>query len=312
MIIPIIIMQVIMFVDRESEMEVLKERLESVGFELIVIYGRRRVGKTRLVLESIRDLRHLYFFATETGNIAHFRSEMKRDVPELEFTANDWEAVFRQIRDTTIVIDEFPNLISEDPHVVSKYQKIVDTYLKDTSNKLVLLGSSISMMSDRVLSYKSPLYGRRTSTMELEPLKFHHLRKFFPDAGWEELCRIFAVTDGIPYYIEKVKPPFWKWLDDELKRPDSFLRQEVDFLLKYEFADSRTYRHILEAIANGNHTPREIRDFTGLKHSDITPYLRNLMDIKMVRREIPITEGERTKRGRYFISDNLLSNLSWK
>ena len=143
--------------------------------------------------------------------------------------------------------------------------------------------------------------------MELEPLRFRYLGDFFPGTGWEEMCRIFAVTDGIPYYIEKVRPPMWEWLEDELKRPDSFMRQEVDFLLKYEFTDSRTYRRFLEAIANGNHTPVEIRNYTGMKHSDITPYLRNLMDVKMVVREIPVTEGERSRKGRYFIADNLLT-----
>ncbi len=300
-------MAIIMFVDRRNEFEALRGRLTSDEFELIVIYGRRRVGKTRLVLESIRDLKHLYFLATETGNIRHFKAEMKGEVPNLEHTSDDWEAIFHQIKGRTVVIDEFPNLIIEDPTVVSQFQKIVDTHLKDTKNKLILLGSSISMMTDRVLSYKSPLYGRRTSSMELEPLRFRYLGDFFPGIGWEEMCRIFAVTDGIPYYIEKVRPPMWEWLEEELKRPDSFMRQEVDFLLKYEFTDSRTYRRFLEAIANGNHTPVEIRNYTGMKHSDITPYLRNLMDVKMVVREIPVTEGERSRKGRYFIADNLLT-----
>jgi AAA+ ATPase superfamily predicted ATPase len=183
----------------------------------------------------------------------------------------------------------------------------VDTRLKDTKNKLVLLGSSISMMTDQVLSYKSPLFGRRTASIELEPMKFYYLKDFFPMTEWEDICRIFAVTDGIPYYIEKVKPPFWKWLENELKLPDSIMRQEVDFLLKYEFTDSRTYRRILEAIAFGNHTPVEIRNYTGMKHSDITPYLKNLMEIKMVRREVPLTEKEHSRKGRYYIADNLVT-----
>ena len=198
MIILIIIMEIIMFIDRYKELEALRSRLTSEEFELIVIYGRRRVGKTRLVLESIKDIKHLYFLATETGNISHFKTEMRREIPELEHTSDDWEAIFHQVKGKTVVIDEFPNLIIEDPAVVSQFQKIVDTHLKDTKTNLIILGSSISMMTDRVLSYKSPLYGRRTSSMELEPLKFRYLKGFFPGTGWEELCRIFAVTDGVP------------------------------------------------------------------------------------------------------------------
>lgn len=301
------IMDIIMFVDRISELKALKERLDSDRFELIVLYGRRRVGKTRLVLESIKGREHLYFLASETGNIGNFKREMSEKIPGIENIIDDWGAIFERIDDKTIVLDEFPNMITEDPSILSQIQKIVDAKLQDSKNKLILLGSSISMMTDRVLSYKGPLYGRRTSSMELEPMKFYFLKEFFPKTGWKDICRIFGLTDGIPYYIEKVKPPFWEWLEDELKRPDSLMRHEVDFVLKYEFTDSRTYRRILEAIANGNHTPAEIRNYTGLKHSDITPYLRNLMDIKMVKREIPITEKEHSRKGRYHISDNLVT-----
>ena len=100
----------------------------------------------------------------------------------------------------------------------------------------MLLGSSASMVSDKVLSYKSvirvPLYGRRKASIKLKPMKFFHLRDFFPSATWEELVKIYGLTDGIPYYLEKVQTPFWKWLEGEIKRPDTFLKDEQDFLMK--------------------------------------------------------------------------------
>ena len=105
-------MAIIMFVDRLNEFEALRSRLTNDEFELIVIYGRRRVGKTRLVLESIKDLKHLYFLATETGNIRHFKAEMKGEVPNLEHTSDDWGAIFHQINGN-IVVSASPGSVVE-------------------------------------------------------------------------------------------------------------------------------------------------------------------------------------------------------
>ena len=292
------------FVDREEELKVLRERLCSDAFELIVIYGRRRIGKTRLILESVRGMKHVYYLAVEGDNLRHFKRVASRVVPELRHSREDWESYFNFLKDKIVIIDEFPNMIKEDPRILSLFQRLVDTVLWDTKTKLVLLGSSVSIMGSRVLGYKSPLYGRRTSTLRLGPLKFRHLKEFFPHASWEELVEIYGLTGGIPYYIEKVEVPFWEWLGEELRRPDSFLRYEMDFLMKYEFSEVTTYRKILEAIAFGKNTPKEIREFVGLRHSDITPYLKNLIETGFVVREVPVTEGPRSKRGRYYLSDN--------
>jgi len=292
------------FIDREEELRSIRERLGSPRFELIVVYGRRRVGKTRLVLEAVKGTRHVYYLAVEGDNLRHFRRVASLVVPELRFVREDWEAYFNFLRDLVIVIDEFPNLIREDPGVVSVFQRIVDTVLQGTRTKLILVGSSVSMMTSRVLSYRSPLYGRRTASLRLGPMGFFEIRGFFPGAGWEELVEIYGFADGIPFYLERVSTPFWDWLGRELARPDSFLRDELDFMLRYEFVEVATYKKILEAIAMGRNTPKEIREYTGLRHSDITPYLRNLIEVGLVRREVPVTESERSKKGRYYISDN--------
>jgi len=301
-------MAVIMrFVDREEELSALRSRLNSSKFELIVIYGRRRIGKTRLVLEAVKGREHIYYLAVEGDNLRYFKRSASRVVPELAHVREDWESYFNFLKDMVVVIDEFPNLVREDPGVVSLFQRIVDLVLKDTKTKLVLLGSSVSMISDKVLSYKSPLYGRRTASIKLKPMKFFHLRDFFPSASWEELVEIYGLTDGIPYYLEKVRTPFWEWLEGEIKRPDTFLKDELDFLMKYEFTEVTTYKKILEAIAHGRNTPKEIRDYVKMKHSDITQYLRNLMDTEFIVREVPVTEGPRSKKGRYYITDNFIA-----
>lgn len=303
----IIITEIIMFVDREEELDALRKRLNSEKFELIIIYGRRRIGKTRLILEAVKDAEHVYYLAVEGDNLRHFRRFASRVAPEIIHAREDWESYFNFLKGKIVVIDEFPNLIKEDPKVVSVFQRVVDLILKDTATKLVLLGSSISMMSDSVLSYKSPLYGRRTASLKLKPIGFPHLKGFFPDSGWEELVEIYGFADGIPYYLEKIRTPFWEWLAEELKRPDTFLKDEVDFLMKYEFTEVSMYKKILEAIAFGKTTPKEIREYMGVKHSDLTQYLKNLIETEFVVREIPVTESPRSKKGRYYITDNFVA-----
>ncbi len=295
------------FVDRDEELKSLRERLSSDDFELIIIYGRRRVGKTRLVLEAVKGKEHIYYLAVEGDNLRHFKRFASKVMPEIAHVQEDWESYFNFLRDRIVIIDEFPNLIKEDPGVVSIFQRIVDLTLKGTKTKLILLGSSVSMMSDKVLSYKSPLYGRRTASIKLKPLKFMHLKEFFPNLSWEELVEIYGFADGIPYYLEKVKPPFWSWLAEEIRRPDTFLKDELDFMMKYEFAEVTTYKRILEAIAFGRNTPKEIREYIKARHSDITQYLKNLIETEFIVREVPITEGAKSKRGRYYIADNFIA-----
>ncbi len=304
----IIMVVIIRFVNREEELRVLREKLNSNRFELIVIYGRRRVGKTRLILEAVRGMDHIYYLAIEGDNLKSFKRVASKVVRNLTYVQEDWESYFNFLKDRVVIIDEFPNLVKENPRVISVFQRIVDLVLSNTRTKLVLLGSSISMMSDKVLSYKSPLYGRRTASIKLKPLKFFSIKDFFPSVGWEELIEIYGLTDGIPYYLEKVRTPFWKWLQEEVKRPDTFLKDELDFLMKYEFTEVATYKKILEAIAHGKNTPKEIRDYVKMKHSDIMPYLKNLMDTEFITREVPITENPaRSKRGRYYVTDNFIA-----
>ncbi|WP_372837830.1 ATP-binding protein [Pyrococcus kukulkanii] len=298
---------IIKFVDREEELKALRERLNSERFELIIIYGRRRVGKTRLILEAIKGTPHVYYLATEGGNLRHFKATAEKVFPHIKYVKEDWEALLHALKDKVVVIDEFPNLIKENPRIISIFQRAIDLELQNSKTKLVLLGSSVSMIKEKVLSYKSPLYGRRTASLRLRPLSFFSLRDFFPEADTRELVEVYGLTDGIPYYIAQVKLPFWEWLDEEIKSPLTFFRDEVDFLLKYEFSEPTKYRRILEAIAFGKTTLKEIKDFSGLKHSDITPYLRNLIKTDLVKREVPITERLTSKKGRYYLADNFLA-----
>jgi len=293
-----------MFVDREEELRHIREKLESDKFELIALYGRRRIGKTRLILEAVKGKEHIYYLAVEGDNLKYFRNVASRVVPDIKYVEKDWESYFRFLKNRIVVIDEFPNLIRENKNVVSLFQRIVDMELQNTRTKIILSGSSISMMSEKVLSYRSPLYGRRTSSLKLQPLKFRDIILFFPEAKPRELVEIYGFAGGVPYYLKKVKTPFWKWLEREFKNPGSFVKDEIDFIMKYEFEEAATYKKILEAIAMGKNTPKEMKEYIGMRHSDITPYIRNLIYTEFVEREVPVTENIKSKRGRYFIKDN--------
>jgi len=289
------------FADREKELKALEQRFSSDNFEFVVIYGRRRIGKTSLILEALKDKEHVYYLATEAkNNLAKFKRTVEAIFPSVRHVREDWESLLLALKDKVIVFDEFPYLIKEDSSIVSVFQKIVDS-LRDSKTKLVVLGSSISMMEDDVLSYRSPLYGRRTGSIRLGELKFSDLRHFGFDLM--ESVRVYGFSGGVPYYITKVNTPFYGWINWELKKADSFIKDEVDFLLKYEFSEIATYKEILFAISLGKNTLGEIRDFVKVK-GEVSSYIRKLQRIGLVIKEIPVTEGITSKRGRYRIADN--------
>ena len=296
------------FKNREKELEVIREYLRSNKFELLIIYGRRRIGKTELILEATKNVKKIYYLATTEKNLERFYSLCSKHFPEISKLKMDWEVLFDYLKDKVdvIIIDEFQNLIEEDKNIISVFQSIVDLILKISKVKLFLIGSSVSMITSHILSYKSPLYGRRTGSMEIGPISFFDLKKFFPNFNIEQLIEIFGFADGIPFYLVKINKEFWSWLEEELKKKDTFLKDEVDFIMKYEFEDASTYKLILEAIAFGKTKINEIKDYIKVRRTDITPYLKNLIEVKMVRRLVPITEKEKSRHGRYYISDNFL------
>jgi len=296
------------FKDREKELETSRTHLNSSKFELLIIYGRRRIGKTELISQATKDMRRIYYLATTRKNLERFYSLCSKHFPEILKLKIDWETLFDFLKDKVdvIIIDEFQNLIEEDKNILSVFQSIIDLILKNSKVKLILIGSSVSMMTSHILSYKSPLYGRRTGCMEIKPVSFFDLKKFFPQFSIEQLIEIYGFADGIPFYLVKIDKDFWLWLEEELKKKDSFLKDEVDFIMKYEFEDVSTYKLILEAIAFGKTKVNEIKDYIKVERTDISPYLKNLVEVKMIKRIVPITESEKSRFGRYYLSDNFL------
>ena len=297
-----------MFVNRKKECEELKKFLDSKGFGFAVLYGRRRVGKTRLLLESLKKRNHIYYLAVENNNLRYFSALAAQRFPQVKNLREDWEVLLSFLKDKVdaLVIDEFQNIVKEDKTVLSLLQRAVDKDLKGSELKLIALGSSVSMITSEVLQYRSPLYGRRTYTKRVGAMSFLGIKGFFPKASCEELAEIYGFADGIPYYLEKISLPFWSWLEDELRNP-TFVRDELDFMLRYEFEDLGTYKTILEAISMGKTKVSEIKDYARLQRTDISSYLSKLINTGFALRELPLTEPVNSKMGRYFIADQFVA-----
>jgi len=250
----------------------------------------------------------VYYLAVNSDNLGRFYTYCIQKYPEASKLKAEWDVLFDFLKDKTetIIIDEFQNMIKEDENILNLFQYITDVILKDSNIKLFLLGSSVSIMTSKVLSYKSPLYGRRTGSIELKSIDFYNISEFFPNTTIKELIEIYGFAEGIPFYLNKIDMSFWSWMDGEINEWTSFLKDEIDFLMRYEFFDVGTYKLILEAISNGKTKLNDIKGFMNVKRTDISPYMSNLVDVRMIKRVVSVTENIKSRKGRYYISDNFI------
>ncbi|MHA1894799.1 MAG: ATP-binding protein [Candidatus Helarchaeota archaeon] len=302
--------EIIKFKDRKKEVSELSDLLNKPTFQFIIIYGRRRIGKTMLALHTTRSTNRVYFLAEKIENLPRFVKACSSIVPEIVNLKNDFHLLLNYLKDKVdiIIIDEFPNMVSENENILNIFQNSIDTDLKNSSLKLIVLGSSISLMTSKVLSSPSPLYGRKTASFKLSPISFLDLGEFFPGKNLEELLEIYGFADGIPYYLEQInkEEPFWDWLNKNLKLRSTFLKDEIYFLMRYEFHKPENYLRILRAVALGNTKMNQIAMASKMKITDIPPYLNTLIEVDFIIKQIPFGEKLISRSGRYFLNDNFL------
>lgn len=310
------------FVDRVEEMDVLQSEYERDGSSLVIVYGRRRVGKTTLISEFIKDKPALFFLASEESE-AQNRQDFKARAAE--FINSDllrladvksWDAIFKAIVDTSfeakpvIVIDEFQYLGMTSAAFPSVFQRIWEEILKDRQIMVVLCGSLISMMESQTLAYGSPLYGRRTAQIRLKQIPFSYYHEFFDGKSRKDLIEMYAVTGGVPKYIESFsgKSDLYESVRRSVLNRSVYLYDEPQFLLQTEVSEIGSYFSILKAIAAGNSKLSAISTVLEIKSTSLTKYLKTLIDLDILEREVPITEEnpEKSKRGLYKIKDNYL------
>lgn len=308
------------FIGRRSELNTLEnEYARSGGF--VVVYGRRRVGKTTLIKEFIKDKTAFYFLATEeteSQSISRFSGVIARATDNIYLkNANftDWLDLFRIVSEykpdekKVLVIDEFPYLVKTNPAFPSILQNAWDEILKNANVMLILSGSLISMMQKHALSYDSPLYGRRTAQIRLLPLSFTEVYSE-QSLTFEQAVEQYAVTGGVPKYLEFFSDsrPLEEQLVSAVFSKNGFLYEEPNFLLKSEALTAVNYFSVIRAIADGNHKLGKIAGVLGQDSFSLTPYLSTLTDLGFIEKRTPITEQnpEKSRKGLYFISDNFI------
>lgn len=307
------------FVDRGRELEFLESRYLSRSPELIILYGRRRIGKTRLINEFLRDKPGIYFLCVEYSEIENLRllqmqmgdflgdeSFKKLRVDGLEELFSEFFKWWTKNEKIVLAIDEFPYLIALNKGVLSAFQRIWDLNLSKQNVMLILSGSSIGMMETEVLGYRSPLYGRRTGQWRLEKLEFSQLKNFFPSYSMKELIWVYASIDSIPEYLLKFSPTlsFWENLRKSFVSKGSFLYEEAEILLREEFREPHNYILILRAIAEGKKKLAEIASTTGLDKGALSRYIYNLQRVGIVDAQQPAAFPKKSKRSLYTLTDN--------
>ncbi len=306
------------FINRTEELTSLNSDYQSKAFSFTVIYGRRRVGKTELIHNFQQDKPHIYFLADRRGtrsNLYRFRKKAADFFEDFEPSLETFDELFNYIKTKwirkeklVIISDEFSYLVQQDDSIPSVFQLIVDEILKDGPFHLILCGSSVSMMEKSTLAYSSPLYGRRTGQIKVQPILFRHIREFFPGSSRDELVKIYGATGGVPFYLQFFDPndTFQNNLRHNLFAKDAVLYAEGEFLLREELREPATFMNILFAISNGATRPGEIADRSFMEAKDLPYYLDTLIRLGFVRKEHPVTEKTTTKKTIYRIRDNFL------
>lgn len=308
------------FIGRKEELGKLEAEYQRDG-SFVVVYGRRRVGKTTLIKEFIKNKTAFYYLATEELEV----QSMKRLAGVIgratnnsllnKAVFNDWLDLFQLVADykpnekKVLVIDEFPYLVKTNPAFPSILQNAWDELLKDNNVMLILSGSLIGMMLKHTLSYDSPLYGRRTAQMRLSSLPFNDV---YMASGltFERAVEQYAITGAVPKYLEFFEDG--RELVDQIKdvvlNKSGFLYEEPFFLLRSESLSAVNYFSIIKTIADGNHKLGKIASALNQDTSSITPYLSTLTELGFIEKRIPVTEKnpEKTRKGLYFISDNFI------
>jgi len=305
------------FIDREKELAFLEEKWREPKAQHIVLWGKRRVGKTELVKQFMKGKPHVYFLSESTNEpeqLRKFSAAIGRffEEPLLETRGfAEWEEAFRYIRDKkkrfVLVVDEFPYLIESNRAIPSLFQKAWDEYWSKSDIFLILLGSSIAMMETEVLGYRSPLYGRRTGQWKVDPMTFAAVSNFRKRKPFEDRLMHYAIAGGIPAYWLQFPndKDFFKNMKDHVLKKGQILYEEVEFLLREELREPRYYLALLQAIAQGKRKLSEIVNATGLTQPLANKYLGVLSDLKLVERELPVTEEKplKSKKGLYRITD---------
>ncbi len=311
-----------MFIGRTRELEFLNDCYRSQKAELVVVYGRRRIGKTELLKEFCKDKANIFYTCREFTDSAQLKSFTDKvhtyHIPAYEYvdSFSDWEKVFSTVfhipteEKKILVIDEFPYACKANESIPSVLQVLWDEKLQYENVMIILCGSSMSFIEKKLLAEKKPLYGRATGIYKLSPLPYTDAIKFFPNYSDEDKMIAYSILGGIPHYLKQFDPNF-SLRENVIKKilnKGSALYSEVEFLLRQELREPAVYNTVIEAIALGNTAFNDILTFTKIEKSKASVYLKNLTELGIVRKEVPSLKAKSkqisSSKGIYVLTDN--------
>ena len=312
------------FKGRVRELNLLDELWQATEATLLVLYGRRRVGKTRLLEQWTKQskTRALYWMAEPSSAADQLRSFSQAlynfanpNAPApLDFSYTTWAQAWQQVavlaqrERFALFVDEFTYVLAITPIIAGVLQNAWDHRLNQTNLFLVISGSHLGMMRRHMLSYQAPLYGRATSQLHLQPLPFGYTQDFFPNYQPDERVAIYAIFGGIPAYWERITPT--RSISDNIRHqlltPNNLMQAEPRLLLQDFVQDPHNYVSILRAIAGGARTQKDISVRAGLAQGHVSKYLSVLREAGFVERRVPVTATESSRLGRYHLIDPYL------
>lgn len=290
-----------MFIGRKRELNDLKQRYENGKFEFAVMYGRRRVGKTTLINEFVKDKEVIFYTGIE-GNEKENLEGLSKSIYSLSQDFADTSSSFASFQEAletafrigekrriVFVIDEYPYIAGSYKALSSILQILIDRNKNASKMFLILCGSSLSFMENQVLGYKSPLFGRRTCQYKIMPFDYFETKDYYNKFSNTDLAVIYGITGGIPLYMSLMNDNLS--VEENIKTnflvPNAYLFEEPSNLIKQECRDPAQYNSIIKAIATGSSRMSEICSKTGLDTGLTTSYLNKLMSLGIVKKEMP-------------------------
>ena len=311
-----------MFVDRQAELAFLDsvlERKRPTVAQFILLYGRRRVGKTVLLRHwaETSGRPHTYWAAEKEPPPLQRRKLFARVLgveparaATFDSWADCWQVIAASLSDRRhiLILDEFTYATEADPAMLSSLQHAWDQQFKTSQLVIILCGSHVHAM-ETLQARQSPLFGRLTGQWHLQPLPFATLHEFLPTWSAEERVAAYAVVGGVPAYLEWLDPE--RSLSDNIREvilaPGSMFIAEPTFLLYDEVREPRTHLAILQAIGAGHHTLADIANAALVGKGHLSAYLARLRELRLVERRLPVTippaRRRRSRRGRYHLCD---------
>ena len=309
-----------MFIGRNEELTSLNERYNSGKYECAIVWGRRRVGKTELITEFVKNKKHIYFTAaegTEQKNLellskavfSGLQGKIKMSAPVFKSFTDCLDYIYENAKNEKIVfiIDEYPYFAGSDKSVSSVLQQYIDHKFQHLNFMLILCGSSMSFMENQVMGNKSPLYGRRTCQYKILPFDFKTSALFHKNFNKQEQAVIYGITGGIPKYSLQIddKTDLKTNIIKNFFSPDSLLFEEPNNLLKQELREPAVYNSIITAIATGSNKLNEIATKSQITTSACSVYLNSLLSLNIVKRELPVLSKSNSRNTIYRINDGM-------